>query len=46
MTDEQDANLLRFKARWLAMREKRRRPKSGTELDASITEFEASQSGN
>lgn len=39
MTDEQENRFAALQGAWLAMREKRRRPESATELDAAITEF-------
>jgi hypothetical protein len=39
MTDEQKSRLAALKGAWLAMREKRRRAETATELDAAITEF-------
>jgi hypothetical protein len=39
MTDEQKSRFTALQRAWLAMREKRRRAETATELDAAITEF-------
>jgi hypothetical protein len=39
MTDEQGSRFAALQGAWLAMRDKRRRPESATELDAAISEF-------
>jgi hypothetical protein len=38
MTDEQKSRFAALQGAWLAMREKRRRLETATELDAAITE--------
>jgi uncharacterized protein YecT (DUF1311 family) len=39
MTDEQKSRFAALQRAWLAMREKRRRAETATELDTAITEF-------
>jgi len=39
MTDEQKSRFAALQGAWLAVREKRRRAETATELDAAITEF-------
>jgi hypothetical protein len=39
MTEEQESRFAALQGAWLAMREKRRRLESATELDAAITKF-------